>query len=144
MDLQSRLTEDMKLAMKSGDKARLSVIRMLLSDVKNADLMPGKPSAEQVVAAYGKKLKKGAEEFEKLGKPEPAAQLRTELTIVESYLPQKASAEDTERLVDEFLATNSFTEKQLGQAMGAFMKQHGQQADPAAANRLLKEKLTGK
>ena len=54
MDLQSRLTEDMKSAMKSGQKDRLQVIRMLLSDVKNIDLMPNKPTAEQAVEAYGK------------------------------------------------------------------------------------------
>ena len=46
MDLQTRLTEDMKTAMKSGQKDRLMVIRMLLSDVKNIDLMPNKPTAE--------------------------------------------------------------------------------------------------
>ena len=50
-DLQSRLTEDMKAALKGGQKERLGVIRMLLSDVKNIDLMPNKPTAEQVVEA---------------------------------------------------------------------------------------------
>src|SRR5678815_4047780 len=49
MDLQDRLTEDMKAAMKSGQKDRLQVIRMMLSDVKSRDLMPNKPSSEQVV-----------------------------------------------------------------------------------------------
>src|SRR5436305_13245148 len=78
MDLQSRLTEDMKTAMKSGQKDRLMVIRMLLSDVKNIDLMPNKPTAEQVVAAYGKKLHKTVEEYEKLGKPEEVAKLKSE------------------------------------------------------------------
>src|SRR6266487_2752656 len=70
MDLLNRLTQDMKAAMKSGQKDRLGVIRMMLSDVKNIDLMPNKPTAEQVVEAYAKKLRKGAEEYEKLGKPD--------------------------------------------------------------------------
>jgi Asp-tRNA(Asn)/Glu-tRNA(Gln) amidotransferase B subunit len=46
--------------------------------------------------------------------------------------------------VDEFLAKQSFTEKRIGQAMGAFMKAHGGQVDPAVANQLLRQKLAGK
>lgn len=144
MELLNRLTEDMKTAMKSGRKDRLGVIRMLLSDVRNIDLMPNKPTAEQVVEAYGKKLRKSMDEYEKIGKPDEVAKLKTELAVVEEYLPKKASAEDTERLVDEFLAQNSFTEKQVGQAMGAFIKAHGAQVDKARANELLRQKLAGK
>jgi uncharacterized protein YqeY len=144
MDLQTRLSEDMKAAMKSGQKDRLSVIRMILSDVKNVDLMPGKPTQEQAVASYAKKLRKSLEEYEKYGKTAEVAQIKREIAIVEEYLPKKASADDTARLVDEFLAKNSFTERQVGQAMGAFMKQYGSQVDAGQANQLIKQKLTGK
>jgi uncharacterized protein YqeY len=106
--------------------------------------MPNKPTAEQVVEAYGKKLRKSMDEYEKIGKPDEVAKLKTELAVVEEYLPKKASSEDTERLVDEFLSKNSFTEKQMGQAMGAFIKAHGAQVDKAKANELLRQKLAGK
>ena len=141
MDLATRLHEDMKAAMKAGQKDRLSVIRMLLSDVKNIDLDPRKPTAEDAVAAYAKKLRKSQEEYEKLGKPQEVEQLKKEEAIVQEYLPKKASAADTEQLVDQFLAANAFTAKQFGQAMGAFMKAHGAGVDPGVANRLLKERL---
>ena len=144
MDLQERLTEDMKAALKGGQKERLGVIRMLLSDVKNRDLMPNKPTSEQVVEAYGKKLRKSLEEYEKLGKAEQVTQLKSEIAIVDEYLPKKASAGDTEKLVDEFLAKNAFTEKDFGRAMGTFMKAHGANVDAGQANQLLKKKLTGK
>jgi uncharacterized protein YqeY len=144
MSLLARLQEDMKSAMKTGQKDRLSVLRMLISDVKNIDLQPKKISEEETVAAYGKKLKKSIEEYEKLNKAPEVAQLKSELAIVEEYLPKKASTGDTEKLVDEFLSKNTFTEKQFGQAMGAFMKAHGGQIEPAAANALLKKKLAGK
>src|SRR5437868_11464989 len=140
MDLLTRLQDDMKAAMKSGQKDRLSVIRMLLSDVKNIDLMPNKPTAEQAVAAYGKKLRKGMEEYEKLGKAEEVTKLKFEIGVVDEYLPTKASPDDTSKLIDEFLAKNSFTEKQTGQAMGAFMKAHGANVDPAVVNPILREK----
>lgn len=144
MDLLSKLQEDMKIALKAGEKDRLSVIRMLLSDVKNIDLAPRPTTAEDAVGAYGKKLRKSMEEFQKLGKTAEVDKLKYELGIVESYLPKKASSDETGRLVDEFLAKNAFTEKQVGQAMGAFMKAHGGQVEPAVANQLLRQKLTGK
>ena len=144
MSLLARLQEDMKTAMKTGQKERLSVLRMLISDVKNIDLQPKKLSEEETVAAYGKKLRKSMEEYEKLNKAEEVAQLKKELAVVEEYLPKKASGADTERLVDEFLAKNSFTERQFGQAMGAFMKAHGGAVDAGQANAILKKKLAGK
>jgi len=144
MSLLARLLEDMKTAMKTGQKERLSVLRMLISDVKNIDLQPKKISEEETVAAYGKKLRKSMEEYEKLNKAAEVAQLKKELAVVEEFLPKKASGADTERLVDEFLSKNSFTEKQFGQAMGAFMKAHGGGVDAGQANALLKKKLAGK
>jgi uncharacterized protein len=143
MDLQTRLQEDMKSALKAGQKDRLSVIRMLLSDVKNVDLAPTPTTPEQVVGAYAKRLRKSLEEYEKLGESKQAEQLRFEIGVVEEYLPKKASAEETERRVDAFLADKSFTEKQFGQAMGQFMKQHGQDVDAGQISAILRRKLSG-
>src|SRR5947209_18123464 len=122
MDVLRKLQEDMKIAMKAGDKKRLGVIRMLLSDVKIIDLAPQPTTAEQAVAAYGKKLRKSMEEYEKLGKSGEVADLRYEISVVDEYLPKKASPDEISALLDEFLAANSFTEKQFGPAMGAFLK----------------------
>jgi uncharacterized protein YqeY len=144
MDLLAKLQEDMKAAMKAGQKDRLGVIRMLLSDVKNVDLASKPTTPQQAVEAYAKKLRKSQEEYEKLGKADEVAKLKSELAVVEEYLPKKASAEETARLVDEFLAKNTFTERQVGQAIGAFMKSHGAQVDPGQANALIKQKLTTK
>jgi uncharacterized protein len=142
MDIVSRLQEDMKTALKAGQKERLGVIRMLLSDAKVADLK--KTTPEEAIASYAKKLVKSAEEFQKYGKTAEADQLKAELVIVQEYMPKKASTGDTAKLVDEFLAKSNFTEKQIGHAMGAFMKAHGPAVDPAVANQLIKQKLTGK
>ncbi len=144
MSVLAKLQEDMKAAMKSGQKERLGVIRMLISDVKNIDLAPKKITEEEAVAAYAKKLRKSAEEYEKIGRAGEVAQLKAELAIVEEYLPKKASAEETDKLVETFLAENAFTEKQMGQAMGIFMKKFGQQVDPGLANAAIKRGLAGK
>jgi hypothetical protein len=134
----------MKTALKSGQKDRLSVIRMLLSDVKNVDLMPSKPTPLQAVEAYAKKLKKSLEEYQKLGRTDEVTKLRFEIGVVEEYLPKRASAEETDKLVEQFLAANTFTEKQIGQATGAFLKANGSTVDPALASAALRKRLAGK
>ena len=144
MELLERLTSDMKTALKAGEKDRLQVIRMLLSDVKNIDLMPTKPTAEQVVETYGKKLRKSVEEYTKLGKPDEVAKLHFEIGVVDQYLPKKALPAETENLVNAFLEGKPFTEKQAGQATGAFMKVHGKQVDPALASATIRAALAGR
>ena len=141
MTLLDRLTADMKTAMKAGEKDRLTVIRMLISDVRTIDMNPAKPTAEQVVASYGKKLKKSSEEYEKLGQTEQVEKLKFEMAVVDEYLPKKLGAAETEKLVEEFLAANAYTAKDMGKAMGAFMKAHGGETDPAVVNAAIKAKL---
>lgn len=141
-DLAKRLHDDMKAALKAGQKERLSVIRMLLSDVKNIDLNPAKPTAQQVVESYAKKLKKSSEEYEKLGKSAEVEKLKFEISVAEEYLPKKASAEETDKLVEQFLAGQSFTEKQIGQATGMFLKANGTTVDPGLASAAIRKRLT--
>ena len=144
MELLTKLQEDMKSALKSGQKDKLQVIRMLISDVKNIDLNPQKPTEQQAVEAYAKKLRKSMEEYEKIGRADEVAKLKSELAVVEEYLPKKLAAAETEGLVDAFLAQNVFTEKQVGQAMGMFIKQHGSTVEPGIVNGLMRKKLAGK
>ena len=141
MELLAKLQEDMKTAMKARDQKRLDVIRMLISDVKVIDMAPKPTTAEDAVAAYAKKLRKSLEEYAKLGKTAEIEALKYEIGVVDEYLPRKASPEETEKLVDEFLKNNAFTAQKFGQAMGAFMKAHGSQVDPGVANAALKKKL---
>jgi uncharacterized protein YqeY len=141
MDLPTQLAADMKSALKAGDKTRLSVIRMLLSDIKTIDLNPANPTPEQVVEAYARKLRKSRDEYQKIGQTDTVATLSAELEIVNAYLPKRATPEQTAALVDAFLASKTYTHKQFGQAMGAFLKQHGNTVDAAAVSQILKQKL---
>ena len=146
MSLLVKLQDDMKIALKAGEKDRLSVIRMILSDVKNIDLNPAKPTEQQVVEAYAKKLRKSLEEYQKIGKADQVAALKFEIGVAESYLPKKLGAEETKRLVDEFLAGKPFTAAQAGQATGAFMKAHGAgvgglAVDASLASQIVRAKL---
>src|SRR5258708_29691999 len=105
----ARLQEDMKTALKAGDKNRLAVIRMLLSDVKNIDLAPKPTTAEEAVAAYAKKLRKSQEEYQRLGKPDEVEKLKYEIRVRDEYLPQKPSPQAMENLGGQFPAMKLFT-----------------------------------
>lgn len=144
MSILQQLTDDMKAALRAGEKDRLQVIRMVLSDVKNIDLQPSKPTELQAVESYHKKLRKSLEEYEKLNKTAEVTALKFEISVVEKYLPKKLSPEETASLVSTFLSQNAFTEKQSGQATGMFMKAHGTQVDSAIASKLIRESLAGK
>lgn len=141
--LQTRLTADMKAAMKAGEKERLAVIRMLLNEVKNADL--NQQSPEDAVAGYGKKLRKGVEEYRKYDDAERVAALEQELAVVEGYLPKMADEAETRKLVTTFLEGSSFTGPgDFGKAMGGFMRAYGTQVEPGLANTILREELNKK
>ena len=138
--LESRLTADMKAAMKGGDRPRLGVIRMVLSEVKNADLNNTTP--EKAVEAYVKSAKKALETYRQHDDAARAAESEFEISVAEAYLPQKKSEAETAALVDQFLAENDFAAKDAGRATGQFMKQHGSNVDAGVANKLIRAKLS--
>ena len=145
MSLTDRLTTDMKAAMKSGDKPRLSVIRMLLAEARNADLQKPPTTPEKMVAAHHKRLVKAREEYAKLGKAEEVSNLDTEIAVVEEYVPKAAGGEETAGLVDAFLAEHAeFGVGDVGRATGMFMKQHAGAADAASANARIREVLSSR
>lgn len=136
----------MQAAMKAGQKDRVSTLRMLLSEAKNADLQKPPSTPAKMVEAHAKRLRKAREEYERLGKTEEVAKLSAEIAVAEEYLPKQASGEETARLVESFLAAHpELKAPDAGRAMGAFMKEHGGAGiDPAEASRLLREKLQGR
>jgi len=140
MSLKQKLTEDMKTAMKSGDKVRLQTIRMILSDFKyaqaqvNAHQELDESTAAKVVASYHKKLSKSLEEF-------PAGDAKTaveaEIKIVEDYMPKRVGPEETKKAIQEVLAATA--DRNFGALMKAVMAKVGTGADGKLVSQLLKE-----
>ena len=122
--LEERLDQDMKSALKSGDHARLSTVRMIRSQIL---LEKKKDAARQsltddevltVINAYAKKLRESAAEYEKLGRPGEAVKIREELGIVQGYLPQPLTEAEARDLVKQVLTELQLTSvKEFGRAM---------------------------
>jgi uncharacterized protein YqeY len=135
----------MQAAMKAGQKDRVSTLRMLLSEAKNADLQKPPSTPAKMVEGHAKRLRKAREEYQKLGKADEVAKLSAEIAVAEEFLPKQASGDETARLVEAFLAAHpELTAADAGRAMGMFMKQHGGSLDPGVASGLLRERLQGR
>ncbi len=147
MSLSDRLTEDLKLAMKSRDQLRMDVIRMIKAAVlnKEVELKRDLDDAEmsRVMTTLVKQRRESVEQFEKAQRMELAAKERKEIEIIESYLPQPLSAQELEAIVLSAIEeTGSRTVKDMGIAMKAVMARlAGQPIDGKQVSDLVKSKL---
>ncbi len=122
--LEDRLNEDMKTALKGGNQARLSTLRMLRSALlleKKKDVsIVTLPDLDAIKAfqAYAKKLKDSIADYEKLGKNEDVVKIRGELAVVEEYLPSMLSEAESRELVRAVIAeTGATSMKDMGRVI---------------------------
>ncbi len=148
MSLSDRLTEDLKLAMKSRDQLRMDVIRMIKAAVlnKEVELKRDLDDAEmsRVMTTLVKQRRESVEQFEKAQRAELAAKERKEIEIIEAYLPTPLSPQQLEAIVVTAIAeTGSRTHKDMGIVMKAVMAHlSGQSVDGKHISDLVKSKLS--
>lgn len=144
-DLKASVTQQMTAAMKAGDKPRTMVLRMVLSEIKRIEADKPDADPQAAVSAYAKTLRKSMAEMEKLNQPDRAAQLQSEITIVEEFLPKQLDDAALAALVDQTLATlGPLTPKDQGRAIGAIMKAvtaTGASADAGKVRALLDQRI---
>lgn len=142
MSLKEKMNEDLKSAMKAREKDRVSVLRMILSEVKYAaaavNVHQELPEEEvlKVVTTYHKRLTKSLEDFPE---GDQRQQIRLELAIVEHYLPKKASEDEVRHAVDQVLT--SATDQNFGSLMKEVMARLGSAADGKIVSQILKSKM---
>lgn len=139
--LMKRLTDDMKTAMKAGDKPRLSAIRMLVSAVRYVGIDTGEMTDEKVVEVLtreAKKRRESVEAYRNAGREEQARGEEFELTVIQEYLPTLMSEEEVRAKVQELLINKGLP---MGQAIGLVMKELKGKADGGVVSRIVKEVL---
>ncbi len=137
----------MKAAMKSGEKERLSVIRMLLSELKNAEIAAAhKLSAEEeekVVASYAKKRQEAVEAFKQAGRPDLFEKEQREHAVTVSYLPPRMTEEELVGLVAEKIQeTGAQGMKDFGRVMKSVMAAVGSRADGSVVSATVKKVMS--
>jgi uncharacterized protein YqeY len=147
MSLHDRLTQDLKLAMKSRDQLRMDVIRMIKAAVqyKEVELKQDLDDAgmSRIMTTLIKQRKEAAEQFEKGNRQDLAAKERQEISIIESYLPAAVSADELARIVAEVIAESGATSiKDMGLVMKSVMARlAGQSVDGKVVSDLVKTAL---
>ena len=148
MSLEQRLTDDMKAAMKAGEKETLGVVRRVLAALKNARIEKKADLDEQdeikVVRSIAKQHKESIEQFRAAGREDLATKEEAELVILSVYLPPEMDQAQLEAIINEVIAeTGASSMKDMGGVIKAVMARTGGQAEGGAVSALVKDKIGG-
>ncbi len=148
MTLKERITEDMKNAMRAGEKDRLGVIRMLTSAIKQREVDERIVLDDAQVLAVIEKLVKMRREsvvqFEAGGRPELAAKESAEIVLLQAYLPAQLSDEELDGLIRAAIAqTGAASVKDMGKVMAIVKGEAAGRADMSAVSGRIKALLGG-
>jgi len=146
MALKERITEDMKTAMRAGDKERLATVRLLLAAIKQREVDERITLDDgQVLAVIDKMIKQRREaisQFEAGGRADLVAKETAEIGVLQAYLPVQLTPAEIDALIAEAIAaTGAASVKDMGKVMG-FVKPKAQgRADMGALSARIKQKL---
>ena len=144
--LKDRLTGDVKIALKAGDKARLLTLRMMLAAVKQVEVDTRAQLDDAAIIAILTKMvsqrRDSISQFDAAGRTDLADKERAELTIVEAYLPSPLSADEIAALVNAAIAKLGATQiKDMGKVMNELRPELIGRADIAAVSATVKARL---
>ncbi|MFI5334013.1 MAG: GatB/YqeY domain-containing protein [Chlamydiales bacterium] len=125
MALIDQINEGIKEAMRSRNQIRLDTLRMLKSKILAVDARAGLPDAEviKLFKTYFGSLQEALEQAQQANRPDIADKLKSELVIIQEFLPKAPSAEETKKIVIQAIAdSGAKTKKDLGLVMKAVMK----------------------
>jgi uncharacterized protein YqeY len=146
MALRERITEDMKTAMRAGDKERLGTIRLALAAIKQREVDERITLDDtQVLAVLEKMIKQRREavtQFESGKRADLVAKENAEIEVLQGYLPAQMSAAEIEALITEAIAaTGASSLKDMGKVMAAVKPKAQGRADMGALSARIKQKL---
>jgi uncharacterized protein YqeY len=151
MGMKERISEDLKTAMKRGDKIRLETLRSLRAALIEKEIErrgSGQPvTADEelgVLTNQAKRRKESIEQFEKGGRMELVAQEKQELAVIQEYLPQQLSADDIAKLIRDVVSqTGASSAADFGKVMPLVMRQVKGKADGKVVQELVTLALGG-
>jgi len=148
MTLKQRLTDDMKAAMKAGDKATLGVIRLVNAAIKQREVDERIELDDAAVLAVLEKMvkqrKDSVSQYEAASREDLAAIERAEIEVIQRYLPEKLGEAEIQAAVDAAIAqTGASGPADMGKLMGVLKPKLAGQADMGQVSALVKKALAG-
>jgi uncharacterized protein YqeY len=148
MSLKQRITDDMKAAMRGGEKDRLGVIRLILAAIKQREVDERIELDEaQTLAVLEKMLKQRRDsivQYDAAGRVDLADVERAEMVVIEAYLPAKLSEAEVDALIDAAITqTGASSPRDMGKVVAAMKQQAAGRADMAQVSARIKARLGG-
>jgi len=152
MTLRTQFNDALKTAMKAGDPARTSTMRMILAKLKDVDIaarpkgVTAVPDEEVLGMLRGmvKSRRESVELYQQGNRPELAAKEEAEITVIEEFLPQQMGEADLQQAVEQAIAeTGAIAVKDMGKVMAALKSKHGAALDLGRAGPLVRARLAG-
>ena len=146
MEIQDRLSEDLKTAMKAKEKVKVTTIRMVRAQLKDFQIAKRDELTEEdeisVLINAAKKRKEALELYEKSDRQDLIEQEKQELEIISAYLPAQLSKEKVEKVVLKIIEeVGASSPQDLGKVMGAAMKELKGKTDGKMVQKIVREKL---
>jgi Uncharacterized conserved protein len=146
-ELFNKLQEEMKAAMKSGDKDKLSTIRMLISEIKKVQIDSKKELTDEeiisIMQKYIKQRKEAYTQYEQAGRKDLAEKELKEIEIVQQFLPPPLSEEELIKIVEETIhEVGASSIKDMGKVVKAVMDKVKGRAEGSLISKIVKEKLS--
>jgi len=147
MSLVDTLRKDMFQASKDVDVNRSDILKMALASIKNAQIEVEEElsdaDVEKILRKEVKKVKDSIEQFEKMGREDLLSKEKSQLEVLESYLPELMSEEEVKKVVEkkiEELGANGM--KDMGKVMGVVMKELDGKTDGNTVKNIVQELLS--
>lgn len=146
--LKSRITDDMKSAMRAGEKEKLGTIRLMLSAIKQVEVDTRKDLDDaQILSILDKMVKQRRESislFEKASRNELAEKEQQEIAVIQDYLPEQLGENEINDLLEEAISTTGAeTMRDMGKVMGILKPKLQGRADMGAVSAIIKARLSG-
>ncbi len=146
MSLSEQLMEEMKAAMKGGDKVVLETIRGIRAQIKNVEIEKQKTLDDEeilkVLGSAAKKRREAIEQFEAVGRQDRADEEKAELKVIEKYLPEQMGEAAVTQIVKDVIAkVGASSPKDIGKVMGAIMPLVKGKADGKLVQEIVRNQL---
>ncbi len=146
MALKDQISEDMKAAMRAREAERLGAIRLLLAAIKQKEVDERQPVDDAAVVAIVEKLIKqrrdSISQFEQAGRQDLADKEKAELAVLSVYLPEQASADEIQAVVDAVIAASGASgPADMGKVMGPVKARLAGRADLGAVSGVVRQRL---
>ena len=143
----NQLQEELKIAMKAGDRASMTGLRNIIGKLKASQIDKGEPLTKKeimkIMKSVAKQLKESVEQYQKGGRDDLAEKELFELSLIDKYLPNQLSEGKIRKIVKETIhASRAESMQDMGRVMGILMRELADSADGKLVQKIVMEKLS--